>query len=78
MTENEHRLMVTMFGIHFGMMAELINTLRSNGALHPGDLASLWRHSFEKLPDLQMHAQALHMYETLAAGFGVSTGLPPS
>lgn len=74
MTENEHRLMVMMFGIHLGMMGELINTLRANGTLKPGDLADVWRAAFSKAGKREIGTAVSGMYKEAAKACGVDIG----
>jgi hypothetical protein len=77
MTKEEHRLIITMFGIHLGMMGELINVLRANGSLKSGDLKDIWNLAFSEAGKKEIFSAVSGMYERAAATCGVDIGLQP-
>jgi hypothetical protein len=74
MTDKEHRIIVMMLSIHFGMVGELINTLTANGTLQPNDLQRMAEVSQSESAKKEAFDSAWAMYKQVAAHFGVNIG----
>ena len=74
MTDKEHRMLVMMFGIHLGMMGELINVLRENKTLKSGDLAQIWNIALQETGKREIFSSVSGMYRQVAASCGVEIG----
>jgi hypothetical protein len=77
MNANEHRLMMMMFAIHLGMMGELINVLRQNGTLKPGDQAEIWKVALQEAGKREVFSAVSDIYKKAALSCGVDIGLQP-
>ncbi len=75
MTPQEHRLLITMFGMHLGMMGQLINVLRENKTLKDGDLAQIWNIALQDAGKREIFSEVSAMYKQAAATCGVDIGL---
>jgi len=72
MTAQEHRLMKMMFGIHFGILAEILKVLSENGTLKTGDEAQLWNIASQTAGKREVFLAVADMYAKAAVSCGVN------
>lgn len=75
MTDQEHRLIVTMLATQLALMTELIDTLRRKELLTEADFQSIWKAAISTDEKKKFFfSQVLRLYKGVAASLDVSLG----